>query len=109
MSEGINQWVGAGNLADDPRPPKENGPCTIRLAIGRTQVDREGHRVEVTDYMSVNIWGKRGAELAKILKKGESVVVSGYLSTHSWEDKNKVRQYALTITATNIVLRGKKP
>jgi single-strand DNA-binding protein len=108
MSEGVNQWVGAGNLAANPLEPQGNGPCVLRLAIGRNTFDREGKLTELTDYMSINVWGKRGEALAKILRKGEPVTVTGFLSTHSWEDKDGKRQYALTVTATNVVLRGKK-
>lgn len=107
MSQGINSWVGVGNLADDPRVSRGNGPVILRLAIGREQVNKEGTRTELTDYVSINVWGKRGEALAKVLKKGEAIAVQGFLSTHSWEDENGQKQYQLTITATNVTLRGK--
>ena len=99
-------WVGAGNLAADPFQAPNGGPCVLKVAINRSYL-RDGQREEVADYIPVEVWGRRGEALATMLRKGESVTVTGYLcvkargegSTRTWETK---------VVATNVVLRGKK-
>lgn len=75
-----------GRLGTDPTT-KEIGDttlCTARLAVRRYDPKADGKFV--TDWYTINAWGKGSASLAR-LQKGESIVVFGRIELKEYEDK----------------------
>lgn len=108
MSEGLNRWMGIGNLGADPELRMTAGGQAIlklRLACTESYLDKSNTRQERTEWVSVTIWGKRGEALAKILTKGSSLYVEGSLRTSSYE-KDGEKRYRTELVASNVVLTG---
>lgn len=111
MSEGLNRWVGVGNLAAEPNLTFTQGGQALlrfRVACSRRFKANDGEWNEKTAFVSCQLWGKRAEALAKILEKGSQVWVEGEIETRSWEDKDGQKRYATEINASNIGLLGSK-
>jgi single-strand DNA-binding protein len=79
------------------------------LATNDSYKDKEGKRVDQTEWHNVVVW--RG--LAKIaedyLKKGSRIYLEGKIRTRSWEDKQSgEKKYMTEIVADNFIMLDKK-
>jgi single-strand DNA-binding protein len=109
MAEGLNKWMGLGNLGADPElrmTPSGQAVLKLRLACSETYLDRNKVRQERTEWVSCVVWGPRAEALSKILSKGDRIFVEGRLSTSSYE-KDGEKRYRTEIVATNVILNGK--
>lgn len=106
---GVNKVILIGNVGKDPEiRHMENGTikATFPLATTETYRDRDGQRIEQTEWHNVVLW--RGlAELAeKYIRKGKQLFIEGKLRTRSWEDRDGNKRYTTEIVADNITLLG---
>jgi len=112
---GINKVILLGNLGKDPEIRSlENGASVAKfpLATSETYKNRNGERVETTEWHNVVMW--RGlAEIAeKYLKKGSKVYIEGKIRTRSYDDKDGNKKYITEIEADNMLMldgRGDRP
>ncbi len=112
---GINKVILLGNLGKDPEIRSlENGASVAKfpLATSETYKNRNGERVETTEWHNVVMW--RGlAEIAeKYLKKGSRVYIEGKIRTRSYDDKDGNKKYITEIEADNMLMldgRGDRP
>lgn len=108
MSEGLNRWMGLGNLAADPELRVTSGGQAVlklRIACSESYLDKSNMRQERTEFVSITLWGKRGEALAKFLKKGDRLFVEGRIQTSSY-DKDGEKRYRTEVIATNVILNG---
>lgn len=113
MSNGINRFFGAGNLAADPEyrmTQGGGGVLNLRLACSDRYKDREGQWQDRVEYVSCSMWGARGEALSRILCKGMGVTVLGSLRTRSYE-KDGQKRYSTSVHVDELVIggRGKPP
>ena len=82
--------------------------ATFPLATTEVRRNRDGARVEQTDWHNIVCW--RGlAEIAeKLLHKGTQVYVEGKLQNRSWEDKEGNKRYVTEIVAENFTILGNR-
>ena len=73
---------------------------TLRVGTSDDYTDRDGRRVERTDWHTVACWGKM-ADQARGIRKGDRVEVEGKLRTRSYEAKDGKR-YITEIIAGKI-------
>lgn len=109
MSEGLNRVMLLGNLGADPELRMTQGGQAVlglRIATTESYLDKDRVRRERTDWHNVTVWGKRGEALAKILRKGSSVLVEGSLRTSSYDGKDGSKRYKTEVVATQIILAG---
>lgn len=112
---GINKVILLGNLGKDPEIRSlENGASVAKfpLATSESYKNRNGERVETTEWHNVVMW--RGlAEIAeKFLKKGSKVYIEGKIRTRSYDDKDGNKKYITEIEADNMLMldgRGDRP
>ena len=108
MSEGLNRVILLGNLGADPELRFTQGGqavLNIRMATTESYLDKDKKRQEKTEWHSVVVWGARGEGLAKILKKGDRILVEGGLRTSDYE-KDGVKRYKTEIHAKEVCLAG---
>lgn len=109
MSEGLNSVHLIGNLGNDPELRNTQGGqavLTMRLATTETYLDRDRNRQERTEWHTVVIWGKRAEGLARILRKGSKIGVTGSLRTNSWDGNDGTKRYRTEIQARQVILCG---
>ncbi len=101
-----------GNLGKDPEVRHLEGGTSVAhftLATNEYYKDKQGNRVERTEWHNISAW--RGlAELAeKYLKKGSQIYVEGKLRTRQYQDKDQQTRYITEIIAEEISLLGGRP
>lgn len=109
---GVNKVILIGNLGKDPEVQYlDNNVSLARftLATNDSYKDKDGNRVDQTEWHNVVAW--RG--LAKIaedyLKKGSRIYLEGKIRTRSWEDKQTgEKKFATEIVADNFIMLDKK-
>lgn len=119
---GVNKVILIGNLGKNPEiitfpqdSHREDGSqavvkkATFPLATTDIRKNKDGEKIEQTDWHNIVCW--RGlAEIAeKILKKGTQVFIEGKLQSRSWEDREGNKRYITEVIAENFtVLANKK-
>lgn len=108
---GVNKVILLGNLGKDPEVRYlEGGIAVAKFSLATTESykNKEGQKVEQTEWHNVVLW--RGlAELAeKALHKGSTVYVEGKIRTRSWVDKEGVKKYMTEIMGDNISILSRK-
>lgn len=108
MSEGINRVTLLGNLGADPELKVTTGSSVLKIRLATTESfkKQDGSRGERTDWHQVVVWGRQGESLARLLSKGERVLVEGRLSTRSYDAADGSKRYQTEVVATNVVLCG---
>ena len=109
---GVNKVILVGNLGKDPEVRHLEGGNSVAnftLATNEYYKDKQGARVERTEWHNISAW--RGlAELAeKYLKKGSQVYIEGKLRTRQYQDKDHQTRYITEIIAEEISLLGARP
>lgn len=105
----MNQVVLMGNLGADPelRQTEKSALLKMRLATSKTWVNDKGVKQEATEWHQITVWGKRAEGLAKILSKGDRILVVGEIKTRSYEGKDGEKRYSTEIHASDIELCGR--
>lgn len=104
-SIGINKVILIGNLGKDPEVRRlDSGTAVANFPLATTEVfkDKNGQKVEQTEWHNIVLWRGQAEFAEKNLKKGYTVYVEGKLRTRSWEDKEKNKRYATEVVADNI-------
>lgn len=73
---------------------------TLRVATSDDYTDRDGRKVERTDWHMVACWGMM-ADAARWVRKGDAVSVEGKLRTRNY-DKGGEKRYVTEIIASKI-------
>lgn len=85
-----------GNLVDDPRLRSTDAGVDVasfRVASTSRRYDRESRRWvdSASLFLSVSCWRTLAGNAVASLRKGDPVVVTGRLSTRTWEKDGQVR------------------
>jgi len=109
MSGSLNKVMLIGNLGKDPEIrtiPNGTKVANFSVATNENYTDKNGNRVDKTEWHRIVMW--RGlAEIAeKYLKKGSTAYFEGKLSTRSWGDGNGQKKYSTEIVVDNMQMLG---
>jgi len=109
---GVNKAILVGNLGKDPEIRSlDSGVkvATFSMATTESYKDREGKRVDSTEWHNVVLWRGLAEVAEKYLKKGNSIYVEGRIKTRSWDDKEGNKRYTTEIVGDNMTMLGGKP
>ncbi|MDW7695418.1 single-stranded DNA-binding protein [Flammeovirgaceae bacterium SG7u.111] len=109
---GVNKVILLGNLGQDPEVryfegENTNAVARITLATTESYKDREGKRVDSTEWHDVEMWGGLAKIAEQYLKKGDSVFIEGKIKTEKWVDKEGNNRRTTKIRATNMTMLSK--
>lgn len=79
-----------GNLTADPtlrHTPKGNAVCNFSIACNRKFRGGDGEIKDDTLFIDGVAWSGTGESIAKHRRKGDGLLVEGYLVTEKWVDK----------------------
>lgn len=88
---GVNKVILLGNLGRDPEMRRLDGgiACvTFSLATTEYYKDKEGKRIENTEWHNIVLWRGLAESAEKYLKKGYTIYLEGKLQTRKWQDKD---------------------
>jgi single-strand DNA-binding protein len=72
------------------------------LAVSRQYTNRNGEKVEQTDWFNWTAWRQTAENAAETLHKGDRVIITGWLSTRSWETEEGAKRSVTEIEADEI-------
>jgi single-strand DNA-binding protein len=106
---GVNKTIHVGNCAEPEIISTEHGTIAkFGLAINESYTNKQGEKVENTDWFNVVCYRKLAEIVEKYVKKGQSLYVEGKLKTRSWDDKEGNKRYTTEIVADNLQMLGRK-
>lgn len=105
----LNKMTIIGNLGADPEVRYLDGGAvvaTFNVATTEKYTNRNGEKVEQTEWFRVELWNEQAKVAEKFLKKGNSVYVEGRLRTELWTDKEGKERTSLRVRANTMQLLG---
>ena len=109
---GLNKVTLIGRLGRDPElkyfdsgAAKANFP----LATSETYTNKDGQRIENTEWHNIVFWRQLAEIAEKYLKKGSLIYVEGKLKTRSWDDQDGNKKYITEVECNNMIMLDKAP
>ena len=109
---GVNKVISVGNLGKDPEVRHLEGGVSVAhftLATNEYYKDKQGNRVERTEWHNISAWRGLAHMADKYLKKGQQVYIEGKLRTRQYQDKDQQTRYITEIIADEISMLGGRP
>ena len=109
---GVNKVILVGNLGKDPEVRHLEGGVSVAhftLATNEYYKDKQGTRVERTEWHNISAWRGLADMADKYLKKGQQVYIEGKLRTRQYHDKDQQTRYITEIIADEISMLGGRP
>jgi len=107
---GINKVILVGHLGKDPEVRHLDNNVTVAsfpLATSETY-NKDGKRVEQTEWHNIVMWRGLADIAEKFLHKGKLVYIEGKIRTRSYEDRENIKRYTTEIVADNFTMLGRK-
>jgi single-strand DNA-binding protein len=106
----INKVILIGRLGKDPEVRQiTSGDKVANFSIATTEnyKDKEGNKVENTEWVNIVLWKGLAGVAESYLKKGSLVYIEGKLTTRSWE-KDGTKHYTTEVVGNNMQMLGGK-
>ena len=107
---GVNKVILIGRLGRDPELRTfENGgkKASFSIATSEFYKDRDGNRIEQTEWHNIVCWRNLAEVAEKYLLKGKLIYLEGKLRTRTWED-NGIKKHTTEIEATTLTMLSTK-
>lgn len=108
----INKVTLVGRLGKDPEVrhfDNNSSVCNFTLATNETYTDKDGNRIEQTEWHNLAIWKKGLIDVAeKYLGKGQLIYIEGKLRTRNWEDQSGAKRYSTEVVVDNFKMLERK-
>ncbi len=107
----LNKVMLIGRLGRDPELKYASSGMpitTLRIATDESYVDRDGNKVERTEWHSVVVFQRAAENCANYLAKGSLVFVEGSLQTRKWQDQQGQDRYSTEIKAQRVQFLDRK-
>ncbi len=101
----LNKVMIIGRLGRDPelRYAANGTPmANLRIATDESYTDRDGNKVERTEWHTVVVFQRQAENCANYLGKGSLVFVEGSLQTRKWQDQQGQDRYSTEIKAARV-------
>ena len=101
----LNKIFIIGHLGKDVEVRMANGKSVARLSVATDEsyTDRNGNRVDRTEWHTVQVWDRQADNCKQYLRKGSMVFVEGKLTTRKWQDR-----YSTEIRADRVQFLDRK-
>lgn len=112
MSKDLNKCMFIGRLGNDVEQrflPNGTAVANLTIAVGDDYKDKNtGQKVEQTEWVRLQIFGKLAEVAAQYLKKGSKIYAEGKMKTRKYE-KDGVTHYTTEINVDNFQMLDGKP
>lgn len=108
---GINKVILVGHLGRDPEIRTfEAGTKRASFSLATTEYrkDKDGNRVELTEWHNIVCWRNLAEIAERYLSKGKLIYLEGRLRTRNWDDANGIKHYITEIEANTFTMLGSK-
>jgi single-strand DNA-binding protein len=107
----VNKVTLIGRLGKDPEvryTPDGTMVTTFGLATDEQWKDKNGEKVQKTEWHKIVTYRKLAEICGNYLVKGKLVFIEGKIQSRSWEDKEGVKRYTTEIIASNMQMLDSK-
>lgn len=107
----LNKVQIIGRLGRDPELKYSSAGAPIvnlRIATDESYMDRDGNKVERTEWHTVVVFQRAAEACAAHLSKGSLVYVEGSLQTRKWQDQQGQDRYSTEIKAQRVQFLDRK-
>ena len=105
MSKDLNQCNFIGRLGKDVElryTSSGDAVANMSIACGDDYKDKQGQKVEKTNWINITAYRRLAEIMAEYLHKGSKVYISGKQQTRKYQDQNGQDKYATEIIATDM-------
>lgn len=106
---GVNKVILLGRLGSDPEVrtlPSGGKVVTFSIATSESYNNKEGVKVEQTEWHRIELWESLANIAEQYLKKGDMAYVEGRIRTEKWTDKEGVERNTVKIRGNSLQLVG---
>lgn len=104
---GVNKVILVGNLGSDPEVKYLEGDkvvANVSLATTESYKDRNGNRIDNTEWHDLELWDGLAKIAESYLKKGSKVYVEGKIKTDTWQDEQGNNRRKVRIRVQNMTM-----
>ncbi|MCB9262734.1 MAG: single-stranded DNA-binding protein [Flavobacteriales bacterium] len=105
----INKVILIGHLGSDPEVRHLDGGRTVanfNIATNESYVDKQGNKIEQTEWHRLELWDSLAKVAEKYLTKGRQIYVEGKLKTDKWTDKEGIERNTTRIRVLTFQMLG---
>lgn len=106
----INKVILVGRVGKDPEVKQiTNGSvANFSIATSESYKDKNGEKVETTEWSNCVAFGKLGEIIGQYVIKGSLLYVEGKLKTDKYTDKEGIEKYSTKIVVNEMKMLGGK-
>lgn len=111
MARGLNKAMVIGRLGQDPEVrymPSGDAVCNLSVATDESYKNKDGQKVDKTEWHRVSMFGKLAEIAGQYLAKGSQVYIEGKLETRKWQDQDGNDRYTTEIKAFQMQMLDSK-
>ncbi len=108
---GVNKVILIGNLGKDPELKYLEGNIArlnFSMATSEFHKDKQGNKIEQTEWHNIVLWRSMAESGEKMLKKGTQIYLEGKLQTRQWIDKDNNKRNITEIVGESFLVLQKK-
>lgn len=108
----VNKVFLLGRLGKDPEVKyfdNQRVVANFSMATNEVFLDKNGQKVEQTDWHQIEMWDALAKNAEKVLKKGRTVFIEGKLKNETWVDKEGVKKSNVKIRALQFQVISSPP
>lgn len=108
---GVNKVILIGNLGKDPELKYLEGNIArlnFSMATSEFHKDKNGNKIEQTEWHNVVLWRSMAESAEKILKKGTQIYLEGKLQTRQWIDKDGNKRNITEVVGESFLVLQRK-
>ena len=107
----LNKVMIIGRLGRDPelRYTQSGSPvASLNVATDESYTDRDGNKVDRTEWHRVSVFQRQAENCANFLAKGSLIYVEGSLQTRKWQDQQGQDRYSTEVKAQRVQFLDRK-
>jgi|SRR5690554_3931012 len=111
MARGLNKVMIIGRLGQDPETrfmPSGDAVCNLSVATDESYKNKDGQKVEKTEWHRISMFGKLAEIAGQYLTKGAQVYIEGKLETRKWQAQDGSDRYTTEIKAFQMQMLDSK-
>ena len=98
-----------GRLGSDPIVRETKNGKVARFSIATNEQYSENGQVKNnTQWHNIVAWNRLAEKVERYFHKGDEILVEGKLTSHSYEDQNKIKRYVTEVVAKEVYGRNKQ-
>ena len=108
---GINKVILIGHLGKDPEVytfDNDTKKVSFSLATSESYKDKNGNRVDQTEWHNVVLWRGLAEVAERYLTKGSQIYLEGKIKTRSWDDRDGNKRYTTEIFGSQMTMLSKR-